>query len=179
MAGQASFIQVPTRQGPFAILADEQAVLASGWGDDVASLLARVHPSLRPDETIPVDPEERVPTSVLADAVDAVRAFDQGVDLTAVAAVPVQAQASAFCLAAWRAMREIPVGAWVSYAELADLAGRPGAARAAGGACGRNPTPLFVPCHRVLRADGSIGGFGYGTAVKQQLLDAEAAWAAR
>ena len=173
-------MQVPTRQGMFAILSDDRGVLASGWGDDAAALLARVHPSLRPDDVVPCEPGATPPSgTVLAVAVDAVRAYDEGSDLDAVIHVPVCTQASAFSQAAWQAMRAIPIGAHVSYAELAERAGRPGAARAAGGACGRNPTPLFVPCHRVLRADGSIGGFGYGTAVKRQLLDAEAAWAAR
>jgi methylated-DNA-[protein]-cysteine S-methyltransferase len=177
MSARGYVVQVPTRQGPFGILADDDGVLASGWGDDAAALLAHVHPSLRPDAVERVD--AGAATGVLAAAVQAVRAYDDGTDLDAVGCVPVHTQASAFCQAAWRAMRDIPVGAHVSYAELATRAGRPNAARAAGGACARNPTPLFVPCHRVLRAGGALGGFAYGVPLKQQLLDAEAAWVRR
>ncbi|MHC5063790.1 MAG: methylated-DNA--[protein]-cysteine S-methyltransferase [Planctomycetota bacterium] len=64
---------------------------------------------------------------------------------------------------------EVRYGESVSYGVLAVMAGRPGAARAVGNAMNRNPTPLFVPCHRVLAANG-IGGFGPGTDLKRRLL---------
>jgi methylated-DNA-[protein]-cysteine S-methyltransferase len=62
----------------------------------------------------------------------------------------------------------------VSYTELAAKAGRPEAVRAAASACARNAAALFVPCHRVLRSDGSLGGFRWGTTVKRWLLEHEA-----
>jgi len=68
---------------------------------------------------------------------------------------------------------EIPWGELRSYSWLAGRAGAPGAARAAGGAVGRNPVPLLVPCHRVVRSDGTIGGFGLGTPCKRWLLSLE------
>ena len=72
------------------------------------------------------------------------------------------------------ALVEVPFGETVSYGELADLAGRPRAARAAGAFCGRNPLELFIPCHRVIAADGSLGGYGsYGLAYKRRLLALE------
>ncbi len=67
---------------------------------------------------------------------------------------------------------EVRYGETVTYGVLAALAGRPGAARAVGNAMNRNPTPLFVPCHRVLAANG-IGGFGPGEALKRRLLATE------
>ncbi len=67
---------------------------------------------------------------------------------------------------------EVRYGETVSYGVLAVMSGRPGAARAVGNAMNRNPTPLFVPCHRVLAANG-IGGFGPGTALKLRLLSHE------
>ncbi len=73
----------------------------------------------------------------------------------------------------WRALCAIPRGHTVTYAELARRAGHPGAARAAGGACGANPLPLFVPCHRVVAAGGRLGGFSSGLAWKRWLLAAE------
>jgi methylated-DNA-[protein]-cysteine S-methyltransferase len=75
-------------------------------------------------------------------------------------------------------LRGVPLGETVSYGELAEMAGRPGAARAVGGAMARNPVPLFVPCHRVLAAGGRLGGFGgarNALDIKRWLLAHEAA----
>jgi methylated-DNA-[protein]-cysteine S-methyltransferase len=79
-----------------------------------------------------------------------------------------------FDRAVWRALRRIGHGRTMAYGELAAAAGRPRAARAAGAACGRNPLPLFVPCHRVTPAGGGLGGFSGGLAWKRALLAAEA-----
>jgi methylated-DNA-[protein]-cysteine S-methyltransferase len=67
----------------------------------------------------------------------------------------------------------VPFGATTTYAELARLAGRPGGARAVGGAVGANPVPVVVPCHRVLASGGGIGGFGFGLPAKRALLALE------
>jgi len=72
----------------------------------------------------------------------------------------------------------IGYGRTVSYTELATLAGRPSAVRAAASACATNPLPVVVPCHRVLRTDGSLGGYLGGLAAKRALLDLEARVAA-
>ena len=64
-------------------------------------------------------------------------------------------------------------GTTVSYTELATAAGRPRAVRAAGSACATNPIPIVIPCHRVLRSDGSLGGYGGGLPAKRALLDLE------
>ncbi|MEX0625578.1 MAG: methylated-DNA--[protein]-cysteine S-methyltransferase [Chloroflexota bacterium] len=78
-----------------------------------------------------------------------------------------------FDVAVWTAARQIPYGETVSYAELAAMAGSPRAARAAGGSMARCPFSPVVPCHRVIHADGSIGGWGADTWVKRWLLDLE------
>ncbi|MEW6233941.1 MAG: methylated-DNA--[protein]-cysteine S-methyltransferase [Candidatus Omnitrophota bacterium] len=75
----------------------------------------------------------------------------------------------------WRALMEIPFGETVSYGELANRAGRPLAARAAGGACGKNRVPILIPCHRAIASGGGLGGFGGGLDVKRQLLRLEGA----
>jgi methylated-DNA-[protein]-cysteine S-methyltransferase len=67
-------------------------------------------------------------------------------------------------------MRAIAAGTTVSYADLAARAGAPRAARAAASACARNAVCLFIPCHRVVRSDGSLGGYYYGLATKRSLL---------
>ena len=74
----------------------------------------------------------------------------------------------------WSACRAIPYGGARSYGELARELGRPGAARAVGNALARNPLPLVIPCHRVRRSEGALGGFRGGPAAKEWLLNMEA-----
>lgn len=73
----------------------------------------------------------------------------------------------------WEALRTIPFGETRSYSQVADMVGSPGAARAVGGANGCNRAPLIVPCHRVIAADGSLGGFNGGLHLKERLLEHE------
>ena len=80
---------------------------------------------------------------------------------------------------AWLAMRRIAPGSTLTYAELAAAAGRPAAVRAAGSACARNLVAPFVPCHRVVRTGGTLGGYYYGLDVKSALLRTEQEGAAR
>ncbi len=70
---------------------------------------------------------------------------------------------------------DIAYGRTASYAEVAQLAGRPKAARAVGTACANNPLPIVLPCHRVVRSDGSMGGYLGGVDAKATLLELEAA----
>jgi len=86
--------------------------------------------------------------------------------------LPVVLDGTDFQRAAWQVLREIPRGEVITYGELAARAGKPGAARAAGSACGANHVPLFVPCHRVVAASG-LGGFGGGLPLKRALLTME------
>ena len=78
-----------------------------------------------------------------------------------------------FQRAVWAAAREIPRGQTRTYGCIADRVGRPGAARAAGAALGRNPWPIVVPCHRVVGASGDLTGFAFGTQWKAALLELE------
>ncbi|MBX3566015.1 MAG: bifunctional DNA-binding transcriptional regulator/O6-methylguanine-DNA methyltransferase Ada [Sphingomonas sp.] len=87
--------------------------------------------------------------------------------------LPVDVQGTAFQEAVWNALRAIPAGETLSYAQLAAAAGNPGAVRAAGTACGTNPVAVVVPCHRVQRADGGIGGYAWGPDRKRALLKRE------
>lgn len=81
-----------------------------------------------------------------------------------------------FQRAVWRALTTIAVGTTWSYGQVARAIDRPKATRAVGGACGRNPIPVFVPCHRVLAAGGQIGGFSADMDWKLKLLRAEGSW---
>ncbi|HXG47143.1 MAG TPA: methylated-DNA--[protein]-cysteine S-methyltransferase [Methylomirabilota bacterium] len=76
----------------------------------------------------------------------------------------------------WHVLRTIPPGRTWSYGEVAAAAGRPAAWRATGNACGANPVPVLVPCHRVLASRGRLGGFSAGLHWKRRLLAAEGAW---
>jgi methylated-DNA-[protein]-cysteine S-methyltransferase len=91
--------------------------------------------------------------------------------------LPVEPQGTAFQREVWSALRAIPFGATRSYAELAAALGRPSASRAVGGANGRNPVAIIVPCHRVIGADGSLTGYAGGLARKEWLLRHERAGA--
>jgi methylated-DNA-[protein]-cysteine S-methyltransferase len=157
--------------GPFTVVVDaDGVVLAAGWTavpDD--ELLPLVHPSLRPAEIV-----ER---TELGAVTAAVAAFHDG-DTGAAATLPVRQDGGPFLQEVWARMREIPAGTSLSYTELAARAGRPLAPRGAAQACARNAIGLFVPCHRVRRGDGSLGGFRWGLSVKEGLLTAEAAHAA-
>lgn len=73
----------------------------------------------------------------------------------------------------WEGIRNIPHGETMSYHQLAEAIKRPNSTRAIGNACGLNPVGIFVPCHRVIKADGKSGGFRWGEGLKQRLLDRE------
>ena len=84
--------------------------------------------------------------------------------------LPLRPMGTPFQLGVWQALRAIPFGETWSYAALANHIGKPSAMRAVGGANGRNPLPIVVPCHRVIGADGSLTGFGGGVEIKAKLL---------
>jgi methylated-DNA-[protein]-cysteine S-methyltransferase len=87
--------------------------------------------------------------------------------------LPLDLQGTEFQVAAWNALAEIPYGHTASYGQQAASIGRPRAVRAIGGANGRNPVAIVLPCHRIVGADGSLTGFGGGIEVKKWLLDHE------
>ena len=90
--------------------------------------------------------------------------------------IPVDLRlAHGFRLEVLRHLRDIPYGHTESYAQVAASAGNPKAVRAVGSACATNPVPIVVPCHRVVRSDGGLGGYLGGTAAKRLLLDVESA----
>jgi len=155
-----------TPAGPFTIIATDDAVLASGWTADANDLLRVIHRSLRPTALI-----ERTD---LGEFTRAAAAYHDG-DLHAIDAIPVRQTSGEFLVHAWEILRKVPPGEPVTYAEYAALAGRPAAVRGAASACARNATALFVPCHRVVRTGGGMGGFRWGVEVKRWLLAHETA----
>lgn len=155
-----STVQTPV--GAFtAVVSEDDAVLASGWTASVDKLLPQIAPPLRPSDIYQ--------RTDLGPVTKAVIAYHEG-DLPAVDTIAVRQQSGEFMQHAWRLLRTVPAGKPISYTEYATLAGRPAAVRAAATACARNAAALFVPCHRVLRSDGSLGGFRWGLDVKRWLL---------
>ncbi|PKQ30760.1 MAG: methylated-DNA--protein-cysteine methyltransferase [Actinobacteria bacterium HGW-Actinobacteria-2] len=160
---------VNTPDGPFTVLADAGVVLASGWTDAPDVVAARVRTPDRPGafEVVATnDPD-------LAAIIEAVERYYAG-ELAAIDDVPVRQFGTALQQVGWAALREIAPGAPLSYARFAAALGHPSAVRAAAAICARNAPALFVPCHRVLRTDGSLGGFAWGLNVKRSLLSREA-----
>lgn len=156
--------RIDTPDGTLIVIADaEDRVLASGWSTDARAVVDRIHPALRPASWI------EAATAGGA----AARAYYDG-DLAAIDAVEVRQRGTELQLAGWAALRRIAPGAPLNYTEFAAALGAPSAVRAAASICARNAPALFVPCHRVLRADGSMGGFAWGTDVKRALLAREA-----
>lgn len=164
MTATATIQTLETPDGPFTILSDTDGrVLASGWTADAATIVARL-------------PEQRRPVAVTAgetDAAAAVQAYYAG-DVSAIDAVEVRQFGTDLQHAGWGALRRIPPGQALTYTGFAAALGQPSAVRAAASICARNAPALFVPCHRVLRTDGTLGGFAWGLDVKRSLLAREA-----
>lgn len=102
----------------------------------------------------------------------AINAYFAG-ELQAIDSLPVQTAGTPFQQEVWQALRQIPCGTTISYAQLAERIGRPKAVRAVGLANGSNPIPIVVPCHRVIGSDGSLTGYGGGMERKRWLLEHE------
>lgn len=152
-------VTLTTPVGPFTVLATGDTVLAAGFTDRIDDLYPLVHPRLRRPTEADVD--------LIAKAVTAY--FDG--DPTALDNVPVEQYTNgAFLGHAWQTLRSVPAGAPVTYTQLAALAGRPSAVRAAAQACARNAAALFVPCHRVVGANGGLAGYRWGLDIKRWLL---------
>lgn len=155
---------IDTPDGAFTMLVDDaQQVLASGWTDDAQRILDRLSPRHRPNGI----------REGVADAAAAVRAFYDG-NVSAIDAVPVAQSGTPLQMRGWEMLRRIAPGEPLTYTAFAAALGQPTAIRAAASICARNAPALFVPCHRVLRTDGTLGGFAWGLDVKQSLLQREA-----
>lgn len=157
-----------TPAGPLTMVAGPDGrIRAAGFTGDVPGLVALIHPNLR-------DAAELHERADLGHVSASVASYLDG-DLTAIDDVPVhQHSGGAFMTHAWEVMRGIKAGEPVTYTRFAEMSGRPAAIRAAAAACARNAVAFFVPCHRVLRVDTSLGGYRWGLDVKRWLLDHEA-----
>lgn len=158
--------RISTPIGELFLVADKQGNLrATFWTDDEQDLhrvIGRQYPG-------PIDFEPADDPHGLSAAL---RAYFAG-DLHAIDTIPVEGGGTPFQREVWRALRDIPCGTTISYAELARRIGRPAAVRAVGLANGANPIGIVVPCHRVIGSNGSLTGYGGGMERKRWLLDHE------
>jgi methylated-DNA-[protein]-cysteine S-methyltransferase len=154
--------------GPLSLATRGDTLIAAGFGADPGTLLPRLPASLRSAPAGAARPED------LPWLVKPVQDYFDG-DLAALDSLPVYQPASPGRQRMWEQMRAVPAGVTVTYTELAARAGQPTAPRAAGAACAANLIAPVVPCHRVLRTDGSLGGYYYGLDRKRWLLRHEGA----
>ena len=152
---------VPTSLGPMLVAATDKGVCRLSFGENEHALARRF-----PNAEL-VEGGEGF-GRLLAEVVASV---EQPGDC---AHIPLDVKGTAFQEACWKALREIPPGETRTYAQIAAAAGNPRAVRAAGSANARNNVAVLIPCHRVIRTGGDLGGYAYGLDIKRELLKREA-----
>ena len=163
--GQAiRFAVAESSLGSLLVAASDKGVCAILLGDDPEALVHDLQDRFRNAELIGGDREFE---SWVAKIVGFIEAPKVGLDL------PLDVQGTAFQRRVWQALRKVPAGKTVSYAELARKIGAPTATRAVAQACGANPLAVAIPCHRVVRTDGALSGYRWGVERKRELLARE------
>jgi AraC family transcriptional regulator of adaptative response/methylated-DNA-[protein]-cysteine methyltransferase len=152
--------------GRLLLAATERGVCAVYLGDadgPLETALAKEYPAAR------VERDDRRLAPWLGELLDHLRGRRPHLDL------PLDVQATAFQWRVWQELQRIPYGSTRTYRQIAERLGQPTAARAVARACATNPVSVVIPCHRVVRGDGNLGGYRWGLGRKQQLLDQEQA----
>ena len=152
--------------GSILVAATGTGICANLLGDDPARLLRELEDSFPKAQLIGADRDFE---QWVAQVVALVEVPEIGLDL------PLDLRGTAFQQRVWQALREIPVGATASYTEVAKRIGAPKAVRAVASACASNTIAVAIPCHRVVRSDGTLSGYRWGVERKRALLDREAA----
>jgi AraC family transcriptional regulator of adaptative response/methylated-DNA-[protein]-cysteine methyltransferase len=159
---------VPVSLGLLLVAVTERGICSVSLGDDEASLVAALRAELPAAELVRAsDARDRLVDAVVAH----VEGTAHGDEL------PLDVRATAFQWQVWRALQRIPEGATRTYQEIARELGQPSAARAVARACASNRVAVLIPCHRVVRGDGALGGYRWGVARKAALLAREGATA--
>jgi AraC family transcriptional regulator of adaptative response/methylated-DNA-[protein]-cysteine methyltransferase len=159
------WLTTPSPLGTILVAATTKGVCFVAIGDDVDALRDELAREL-PLATIAPRPSHALrPFAIAARAVASGQKPSED--------VPADIRGTAFQWRVWRALKKIPLGATLTYAELAKAIGEPSAVRAVARACATNPAALFIPCHRVVGADGSLRGYRWGIDVKRRLIEKE------
>jgi AraC family transcriptional regulator of adaptative response/methylated-DNA-[protein]-cysteine methyltransferase len=163
------YVVARTSLGHLLVAATDRGVCAVTLGDDIVKLESSLA------SEYPAATRERVaaPSSALGAWVGEIVAYLDG-ERTG-ADVPLDVQATAFQWKVWRELQKIPAGETRTYTEVAAAIGSPKAARAVAGACADNRIALVIPCHRVVRMSGELGGYRWGIERKRKLIDRERA----
>ncbi len=151
--------------GSILVAATDKGVVAITFGDDPQGLVEDLQDRFPGAELVGGDADFE---GLVARVVGFVEAPRLGLDL------PLDIRGTAFQERVWRALREIPAGQTLSYAEVAQQIGSPKAVRAVAGACAANALAVAIPCHRVVRTGGDLSGYRWGVERKRTLLDREA-----
>ena len=160
------YTAVPTSLGTLLVAVTERGVCSVSLGEDESALVAALRAEFPAAELARAsDARDRL--------VDAVVAHVEG--RAGADELPLDVRATAFQWQVWRALQRIPEGATRSYQAVAEELGRPTAARAVARACASNRIAVLIPCHRVVRGDGALGGYRWGIARKAALLAREGA----
>ena len=154
-----------TSLGAILVASSKKGVAAILLGDDPDELVRNLQDRFPRAHLVGADRDYE---ALVARVVGFVEVPRIGLDL------PTDVRGTAFQRRVWQALQEIPVGATVSYTEIARRTGAPRAARAVAGACAANHLAVAIPCHRVVRNDGSLSGYAWGVERKRDLLDREA-----
>jgi AraC family transcriptional regulator of adaptative response/methylated-DNA-[protein]-cysteine methyltransferase len=157
---------VRTSLGLLLVAVTERGICSVALGDDEAALVGSLRAEYPAAELArATDADDRLVDAVVAHVEGSARPTD----------VPLDVKATAFQWQVWRALQRIPEGATRSYQEIARELGHPSAARAVARACASNRIAVLIPCHRVVRGDGALGGYRWGVARKAALLARESA----
>jgi AraC family transcriptional regulator of adaptative response/methylated-DNA-[protein]-cysteine methyltransferase len=161
---QIHFAVAACSLGALLVAATGKGICSILLGDDPDALVRDLQDRFPKAELVGAEPEFEATVAQVVAFVEAPRI---GLDL------PLDLRGTAFQQRVWQALRSIPAGRTVGYAELAAQLGMPQGARAVAGACAANPVAIAVPCHRVVRNDGSISGYRWGVERKKALLERE------
>ncbi len=159
-----------TSLGAILVAVSGKGVCAILMGDEPEALVRDVQDRFHKADLVGADAGFEATVAAVVGLVEAPRL---GLSL------PLDVRGTAFQQLVWRALTELPAGSTASYADIARAVGRPGAVRAVAQACGANPLAVAIPCHRVVRTDGSLSGYRWGVERKRALLDREAEQAGR
>lgn len=156
------YAMLDTPLGQMLVAATRKGICRLTFDEDQAALQRRF-PNAK------ILPADGAMASLISGVLQAIEAPSTMPDL------PIDVAGTAFQEAVWKELRKIPVGETRSYADIAAAVGQPNAVRAVGTANGSNPVAVLVPCHRVIRSDGTLGGYAGGLERKKKLLEAEGA----
>jgi AraC family transcriptional regulator of adaptative response/methylated-DNA-[protein]-cysteine methyltransferase len=157
---------VPTTLGLLLVAVTERGICSVSLGDDEDALVSALRAEYPAAELVRTsDATDRMVDAVVAHVEGNARGDE----------LPLDLRATAFQWQVWRALQRIPEGATRSYQEIARELGQPSAARAVARACASNRVAVLIPCHRVVRGDGALGGYRWGVARKAALLAREGA----